>query len=236
MPVEKAGRGGKKAKERAFPPSLAGGCLRYAVMDVLGFGRLIDKESMAAMRAGTALHKEFQQQLRQDYAMCSVEVPLRDNAWGVSGRMDALVETQAGPLVIEYKTVRPERFQAIRENGPLVGHWAQLQLYLVLSSVSKGALVVDERPRGDRLIYHGQQDPVWSTWLQSRIAAVKQYQVQRKLPPREVSLACLSCDRWRRCFASEEERDRQVREHPVWDPNPPVPLPARYHTSGDVVS
>ena len=236
MPVGKAGPGGKKAKERAFPPSLAGGCLRYAVMEVLGFGRLIDPKSQEAMRAGSVLHKEFQGQLQKDHAMCSVEVPLRDNGWGVSGRMDALVQTGTGPLVIEYKTVGSERFQTIREEGPLVAHWAQLQLYLTLSSVAKGALVVDERPRGDRLIYHAQQDPVWTVWLQARVALVKEYQAKRKLPPREVSRACLFCDRWQRCFSSEEERDRQVQEHPQWEPQPPVPLSIGYHISQDIVS
>ena len=35
---------------RWFPPSMAGQCLRYAVMDLLGFGRAIDPDGLLAMR------------------------------------------------------------------------------------------------------------------------------------------------------------------------------------------
>ncbi len=205
-------------------------------MDVLGFGRLIDPESQAAMRAGADWHKTFQQELMRDYAMCSVEVTLRDTDWGVSGRMDAVVETPTGPAVIEYKTVSGDRFQLIQQGGPLVSHWSQLQLYLAVGSIPKGALVVDARPSHQRLIFHAEADPMWAQWLRVRIERVKAYQAVRKLPEREVSQGCLSCDRWQRCFSSEDERDRQVHQHPVWAPEPSVPDLVGYTVSHQVVS
>lgn len=236
MPVEKKANRARKREPRRFPPSLAGSCLRYAVMDVLGFGRLIDPESQAAMRAGSLLHKQFQQELLDAYAMCSVEVVLRDDAWGVSGRMDALIETPAGPAVIEYKTVSTERFQRIQEAGPLVSHWSQLQLYMAVGSLAQGTLVVDDRSTGNRLIFRTDPDPHWAEWLSVRLSRVKEFQAARKLPEREVSQGCLSCDRWQRCFKTEDDRQRAVGEHPVWEPDPPVPERTEFSTSEEIVS
>lgn len=220
MPVKKSG---KERAARHFPPSLAGQCLRYAVMDVLGFGRVIDPESQAAMRAGSDQHKVFQQGLLGAYAMCSVEVPLKDSVWGISGRMDAVVEMTDGPVVIEYKTVSPQRFSRIRQQGPLVPHWAQLQLYLAVSRISRGLLVVDARDIPGRVVFQTDSDPVWGGWLRARIDHVKAHQAARRLPPREVSAECGSCDRWQRCFATADERDAAVQEHPDWDPEPVLP-------------
>ncbi|MCL5116426.1 MAG: hypothetical protein M1272_04685 [Firmicutes bacterium] len=235
MPVKEKGPA-KKREPRRFPPSLAGSCLRYAVMDVLGFGRLIDPESQQAMREGTDRHKVFQQQLLADYAMARVEVPLRDESWGVSGRMDALIETPRGPWVVEYKTVSEERFRLVEESGPILGHWAQLQLYLAVGRMVGGSLVVDQRPSGERLIFHAEPDPVWDAWIRARINQVKAFQTTRKLPSREVSRACLSCDRWQRCFASEADRQNQVSDHPLWEPEPPVPARAAFQRAEEIVS
>lgn len=236
MPIAKKAGGKKPREPRRFPPSLAGSCLRYQVMDVLGFGRLIDQDSQVAMRAGSALHQVFQAELREAYAMCRVEVKIGDNQWGVSGRMDALLDTSVGPWVVEYKTVSPERFERVLEGGPFLTHWAQLQLYMMLAGTTKGSLVVEERPTRRRLIFHADPDPLWIDWLKDRIGRVKTYQLSRKLPDREVSRECLSCDRWQRCFRDESDRAQQVFAHPVWEPEPAVPSRLAFFPSKDIVS
>ncbi|PSR22416.1 MAG: hypothetical protein C7B45_06770 [Sulfobacillus acidophilus] len=234
MPVAKTTKNSRPP--RSFPPSLAGTCLRYAVMEVLGFGRLIDEESQLAMHAGSALHKTFQEELMRGRAMCRVEVAVKDETWGVSGRMDALLETGKGALVVEYKTVASQRFDAIAADGPLFSHWAQLQLYIAVGQLAGGVLVVDERPQGRRIIFSADPDPSWTVWLKARISQVKQHQSMRKLPEREISSACLTCDRWRRCFADPDVRDREVVAHPQWEPRPVAPDTRRFHLASDIVS
>lgn len=234
MPVSKAGA--KPRPLRLFPPSLAGSCLRYAVMEVLGFGRLIEPESQAAMRAGSDQHKLFQAELLEQYALCQVEVPLKDSAWGVSGRLDALVQTPDGPWVVEYKTVSPERFDVIVQQGPPTTHWAQLQLYLAVGDWPQGTLVVERRPDRQRLIFRARADQEWNRWLKARIALVRGFQARRRLPDREVGQHCLSCDRWQRCFKDEADRADQVADHPMWDPQPRLPAGAPYRLASDVVS
>ena len=235
MPV--AGSPKKKTRApRRFPPSLAGHCLRYAVMEVLGFGRLIDPESREAMQAGTLLHKEFQRELLAVYAMAQVEVALKDDGWGVSGRMDAVVEASDGPWVVEYKTVSPERFQSIQQDGPMLAHWAQLQLYLAVGRMDRGALVVEERATGRRLIFHTRSDPEWGAWIEARVAQVKAFQAARKLPEREVSRGCLHCDRWQRCFRTEADLAAAVSAHPEWEPAPSLPRIAAYQPAEEIVS
>jgi hypothetical protein len=205
-------------------------------MELLGFGRLIDEDGRVAMQAGSKLHKMFQQELLRDQATCRVEVPLKDEKWGVSGRMDALLETERGAFVVEYKTVASERFATIACEGPLFSHWAQLQLYIAVGQLRGGSLVVDERPPGRRIIFQADPDPEWALWLKARVAQAKQHQSTRKLPEREISTACLACDRWQRCFASPDVREREVLDHPYWDPRPRAPDTQRFRLASDIVS
>ncbi|PSR32342.1 MAG: hypothetical protein C7B46_14730 [Sulfobacillus benefaciens] len=212
-----------KRAPKLFPPSMAGHCLRYAVMELLGFGRLITPESQAAMRAGSKLHKTFQQELLQKESVRAIEAPIRDVDRGISGRIDAVLDDAQGPLVVEYKTVNHEKFIRIANQGPLIEHWAQLQLYLAVGEFSGGRLVVESRETHGRLTYHSDGDQAWETWVLTRVQLARKYQESRKLPVREISAACGHCDRWQRCFSSEIERDQAVQQHPEWDTDPVLP-------------
>jgi len=217
----------KKRRPKTFSPSLAGHCLRYATMEMLGFGRAIDEETRDAMSQGSRRHKAFQAELGARFPMVKAEVALKDDGWGVSGRLDVLLETARGPEIIEYKTVGGDIFDVIQSTGPLVSHWAQLQLYLAVSAVEHGLLVVENRTQDGRVWYRGRRDPAWEAWLKERIQRVHQAVATRRLPSREISFRCLSCDRWQRCFPTAEARQHAVDEHPAWEPVPPVP-PIRY--------
>ena len=209
---------------RWFPPSLAGQCLRYAVMDLLGFGRAIDPDGLLAMQAGAVLHRQFQAELKREYAeSVAVEVRIRSEELGVSGRIDAIWHRTEGTAVIEYKTVHREKFDDLAETGPLVGHWAQLLLYLDVTGHPLGYLIVECRETGRRRTWRTGPDQAWQGWVRARIQWARAHQASRTLPAREVSQACRQCDRWRRCFASETEREQAILRHPVWEPSPPVP-------------
>jgi hypothetical protein len=210
---------------RRFPPSLAGACLRYAVMDLLGFGRALDAETRAHMAEGAAWHKAFQQALARRGRLLAAEAPIRDVGLGVSGRIDALIQGDQGPAVVEYKTVSPERFLALDQTGrPPEAFWAQLALYLAVTGYREGYLVIAARDASGRvLVFRQPADAGWAAWVVERVRRARGFQELRRLPPREVSRHCLSCDRWQRCFADEAERDRTVADHPEWEPVPPLP-------------
>lgn len=212
-----------RAKSSRVAPSLAGTCLRYAVMDYLGFPRHIDPESRQAMQEGVSWHGVFQSGMLDRYAMAHKEVSLKNDEWGVRGRMDVVIDTPLGPWAIEYKTTSRPRFETIREKGPLVSHWAQLQLYVVLAPMRGGSLVVDNRDSHERLVFHCAPDPDWALWLKHRVGDIVRYGTAKKLPAREVSRSCLHCDRWFQCFPSDQARQAQAEDHPVWEPTPPYP-------------
>jgi hypothetical protein len=221
----KGPRGGRgERRPRAFPPSLAGACLRNATMELLGFGRRISAESRERMAAGSALHREFQAELLASGRLIAAESPVRDEALQVSGRLDALLEGQAGPVVVEYKTVGPERFSQILEEGtPPVTFWAQLVLYLAVTGHPEGRLVIDSRevPRR-RLMFRLDAGSPWEDWVRARVRLAREWADHKRLPPREPGTHCLSCDRWERCYRTVEERDAQVAAHPRWAPDPPL--------------
>ncbi len=214
-------------KPRLFPPSMAGQCMRYAVMELLGFGRLIEPLAQEAMREGSMLHKSFQNELLQTENVRAIEAPIRDPERGISGRMDAVVDFNQGAMVIEYKTVNHDKFVGIADEGPLVSHWAQLQLYLAIGDFAAGRLVVESRMTHGRLTYQSTGDALWQEWVLARVAAAREYQAAHKLPSREVSIQCAHCDRWQRCFKNEAERDEAISEHPQWWTEPPLPAEFR---------
>lgn len=215
---------GKSVKSpKLFPPSMAGACLRYSVMELLRFGRMIDPESLERMRLGTAFHKQFQAQLQERYADVAIEKRMVDADRGISGRIDAVIEEENGPIAVEYKTVGLERFAQMQEQGPVLTHILQLMVYLAMGSFDRGYLIVEARESHERLSWIVTPDPLWIHWIYRRIEKAQAYQTTRKLPEREISRECLRCDRWQRCFKSEMERAEAVVAHPIWNPEPAQP-------------
>lgn len=204
-------------------------------MDILGFGRVIDPESQQAMREGSRLHKVFQEQLLSHYAMAQVEVSIKDSDRGVSGRMDALLATERGSWVVEYKTVSEDRFQMMELAGPFLSHWAQLHLYLMVGGFAGGSLVVDSRGSGARRIFQVLRNEEWEAWIDARIRLAKDFQQKHALPSREISAGCRSCDRWKRCFKTEAARDEAVMAHPEWDPSPEIPQETVFARTAEIV-
>jgi hypothetical protein len=125
--------------------------------------------------------------------------------------------------VIEYKTVSGERFERIRQKGPPVDHVAQLALYLEVTGYPEGRLVVESRETGERMSFSLSAETGWGAWLRTRILTAHTAEEQRTLPPREISLGCETCDRWQRCFKTEEARASAVAAHPQWEPVPALP-------------
>lgn len=212
-----------KSSVPGFSPGLAGLCLRYAVMDMLRFGRELDPESLAAMHEGSRRHRAYQAELKAGPGVIAIERRVADASGRIAGRMDAVVTWRDRPQVIEYKTVNGSRFEQICATGPLISHVAQLLLYLELTGYDQGRLVVESRETGERREYSMTSDPGWASWLRERSARALAAADQHQLPEREVSAGCLSCDRWRRCFKDVAERSQRVAAHPLWEPDPALP-------------
>lgn len=220
----------RSKKPKTFAPSLAGRCLRYVVMDLLGFGRIMTDDTLAAMRAGASWHKTFQAGIARQSEVVGLELPVKNEELGISGRIDAVVRENGQTVAVEYKTVHDDKFREIAAHGPVFDHWAQLALYVNLGNYDMGRLIVDNRESEERLGWDLLPDPQWKAWIVERIQLAQNHQLQRTLPSREISVRCLYCDRWQRCFKTAEERDERVQSHPQWEPNPP--LPEQFFTTG----
>ncbi len=193
------------------------------VMDLLGFGRMLSQDTLSAMRTGSSWHKTFQSRLVHETEVVGLELPIKNGELGISGRIDAVIQEKGQMVAVEYKTVNGDKFRQIEEYGPLFDHWAQLALYVNLGDYDRGRLIVDNRDSEERLSWDLLPDPKWSTWVITRIQLARKHQLQRTLPSREISLGCLHCDRWQRCFKTAEERAQMVQSHPQWEPNPSLP-------------
>ncbi|MBX5467893.1 MAG: PD-(D/E)XK nuclease family protein [Firmicutes bacterium] len=207
----------------AVPAAVAGGCLRYAVMEVLGFGRQIEAAARQAMAEGAMGHRRFQAELATASVLVAAEVAFGGPAVGVRGRVDAVVQWGGEAVAVEFKTVDESGFEGICREGPRYAHVAQLATYLEFGPYPRGILVVEARDSRRRVGFALTQDAVFGQWLRQRVAAALEWAASRRLPPREVSVRCQHCDRWPRCFADTAARDQAVAAHPRWEPAPPVP-------------
>ncbi len=195
-------------------------------MGLLGFGRRLDDATRARMAEGVALHRQFQQELGDRGLLVRAEVSIRDPDHLMSGRIDALIHEGAEAVPLEYKTVNPARFAEMRQKGPAVSHWAQLALYLACPPrpFSHGILVVDERaPAGGRLVARQSVGTPFSDWVVNRVQQAWRWAEEGTLPPREPARHCLDCDRWARCYRTEDDRLAAVAVHPDWEPMPTMP-------------
>lgn len=195
-------------------------------MGLLGFGRLLDEATRARMAAGTAMHRQFQQELAARGVLVRAEVSIRDPALLMSGRIDALVREGGEAVPLEYKTANPIRFAQLAQDGPAVSHWAQLALYLACPPrpFAYGVLVVDERADGGgRLVARQPVGTAFADWVVQRVQQAWAWAGEGQLPPREPARHCLDCDRWQRCYRTEGDRQEAVQAHPTWEP--PLPMP-----------
>ncbi len=195
-------------------------------MGLLGFGRRLDEDTRVRMAAGTAMHRQFQQELTDRGLLVRAEVTIRDPGLLMSGRIDAVIHEGTEAVPLEYKTVNSVRFAQMRQEGPGVSHWAQLALYLACPPrpFSHGVLVVDERaPAGGRLVARQPAGSLFADWVVARVQQAWRWAEEGALPPREPALHCLDCDRWERCYRTDEERQTAVAAHPAWDPSPAMP-------------
>lgn len=195
-------------------------------MGLLGFGRRLDEDTRVRMAAGTAMHRQFQQELADRGLLVRAEVTIRDPGLLMSGRIDAVIHEGAEAVPLEYKTVNPARFAQMRQEGPVVSHWAQLALYLACPPrpFSHGVLVVDERaPAGGRLVARQPAGSQFADWVVARVQQAWRWAEDGVLPPREPALHCLDCDRWERCYRTEDDRAAAVEAHPAWEPSPAMP-------------
>lgn len=205
-----------------FPPSLAGACLRYAAMELAGYSRRPDAEAFAAMARGSRRHRDFVAELRRRGVLVAAEAEVIDPAWGVRGRVDAWVQGDGGPVLVEYKSTTRDRLDAwLAADRVPVRFYAQIVLYLAVTRRPQGLLVVED-DSGRRLSVPVGPDPRWTGWVRTRVARARAA-ARGPLPPPEVGPACLACDRWFHCFANESERDARVGGTPAWAPDPPLP-------------
>jgi len=210
-------------RARAVPASVAGGCLRYAVMEVLGFGRLLEPQTRQAMAEGSVGHRRFQGELAEAALLVTAEAPLKAADGAVRGRIDAVIRWRGDPAAVEFKTLHDAAFDVVLNGGPRYRHVAQLATYLEFGAFPRGLLVVEGRPSQRRVSFCLSRNAELGRWLKARIEATLRWAAEHRLPSREVSSHCLDCDRWRRCFKDEAERDQAVAQHPRWEPEPPLP-------------
>lgn len=210
-------------RRRAVPAAVAGGCLRYVVMEVLGFGRQLEPETLTAMAEGSEGHRRFQGELAKAALLVTAEAPLKAGEGAVRGRVDAVIHWRGDPTAVEFKTMDDAAFDAVLDRGPRYRHVAQLATYLEFGAYGRGVLVVEGRPSRRRVGFCLARDEAMGRWLRARVEEGLRWAEARRLPPREVSRHCLECDRWRRCFRDEGEREAAVAAHPQWEPEPPLP-------------
>lgn len=148
-------RAPKVTQKKSFSPSSIGGnysgalCPRRWVLAFRGesmWNDEVDAIGMATMKNGTASHDRIQKALEKSGILVEAEREIWYEDPPIHGFIDAIVEIDGIPAVVEIKTTREEAFRARQANmTAMPQHMYQILLYLKLTGIKSGVLLYENR-------------------------------------------------------------------------------------------
>ena len=136
-----------KNKTFKFSPSSVAKCSREVVYAMLGYPKTeIPTRVLRIFDNGDSMHERYQNWFGEMGILISPELEIYDEDLGVSGRTDALIRLDNELILVELKSANWrafERMQKTRE--PKEDYVLQLQLYLHLTGIEKGIILIENK-------------------------------------------------------------------------------------------
>lgn len=135
-------------KGNYFSPSSLCGCRRAAYFDyMLVPGKEErDPRTQATFDDGKYRHLRWQKDFEQAGILIAKEKFVQIPEWQVRGSLDAIVQIQAKPWVVELKGINQNGFERInRAKQGAIDHRIQLHIYMKAAKVPRGILVYENK-------------------------------------------------------------------------------------------
>lgn len=205
-----------KAEERRetgnfkFFPSSIGKCSRMVVYEMLGYQKKeLPPKVLRILDNGNSMHLRYQDMFAEMGILIAPELPIKEPELGISGRTDALIKIEDELILVELKSANQKACDKMRKNNlPKEEYVMQLQLYLHLTGIQKGIILVENKNDQELLEYAVNYDPEIAKKLISKIEHCIKHAKQGKLPPREYEMVgwdspCKFCDFNEECWKQE---------------------------------
>jgi CRISPR/Cas system-associated exonuclease Cas4 (RecB family) len=196
-----------------FYPSSVGFCSRRIVMQMIGLDKPIpDPRIIRIMDNGNSVHERYENYFAEMGILVTPELSLKHEELRISGRSDAIIripsdETAYELAIIEIKSSNNNQFNRMVKDGkPKDEHYMQLQLYMYLTGIKKGAILVENKDNQDVWEYWCDYDPELAHQIVDKIRRVNAFVDENLknenkekliLPEREfekTSFECRYCD------------------------------------------
>lgn len=203
-------------------PSMVGHCSRQIVMSILQYpSRPKTPKDLRVFDVGDSMHEDYQEYFQKMGILVARELPLNSeskNPWvssecarlRIRGRLDAIVRIDRRLYVVELKSAKESSFKRMLENGPYEEYVDQLTLYMYLTRITNGIILVENKNDQDPHEFKIPYDEKRALEIVEKIVRINKFVFDLKLPPREhrkEDIQCkYLCDFKDICWSRDAER------------------------------
>jgi hypothetical protein len=197
----------RESKEFKFYPSSIGKCPREIVYAMLGYPRPeIPSRVLRIFDNGDSMHERYQNWFAEMGILISPELPIKDDELGISGRTDALIRLNDELILVELKSSNANQFERMQKAGaPREEFSQQLQLYLHLTGIKKGIILIENKNDQSILEFEEEYDNTMANELVRKIRSCIHHAKEGTLPDRpfnKSSFECRYCDFNTECWST----------------------------------
>jgi CRISPR/Cas system-associated exonuclease Cas4 (RecB family) len=225
------GRKPGHVQKTSFAPSSIGyqhhKCARKWVLAFRGaqFDEVTNAQSISVMEAGTDSHERIQEAFRRAGILQEKELELITTNPPTRGFVDAVIDFDGEPVVVEVKTTNNSNFTYRKgTNTPTPYHRYQILIYMHGLNIKKGALFYENRDSGEILIIPIELDSKNKEILDEALEWMREvYKAYEndKLPTRagknSDSVICRQCPVNNVCWNQESDGDIKIKTMKVHD-------------------
>jgi len=150
---------------------------------------------------GWSLHEKWQSLFVECGVAVQVETTRKSSTWDLYHTPDAIIEILGRKYVVEIKSM--STFQFVKLNTPPANAIRQVQLYMHLTGIPDGIVLVEDKNNQDFKVWEVEYDPEFVAPFLSRLDNIQKllkiYKKDQRLPRRLLSCESIESGRAKNC-------------------------------------
>ena len=201
-----------------FYPSSVGRCPRYITYVMLGFLEVkFPAQIIRVMNNGNHVHSRIQETLDNMGIVIASELPLNKDSddirvadicrrYRISGRLDNIIRLDGCDYIVEIKSAKDRYFKQWKKaNEPDPKHYKQIQLYMYITGIKQGIILVENKNDQELLEFRVEYDQECINEIMKVIQYINSHVDECIVPERayaKTSFECRFCDANVMCWSS----------------------------------
>lgn len=190
-------------------------CQRMQVYGLLGTkpdSLKSDPRWARAANLGDKTHELIAEYFRSAGILEAEEMPIPDNDWHISGRVDYIIKWQDERVIVDAKSMDSGKYESYHGSEKQRAAYAQIQIYLAILKLKWGKILSFNRDKCQWQEYDVRYEEAHAKWLLDRAAAITMYVAEGIIPPYDVVKPhdCYFCPFQGRCDRDEAQQSGEV--------------------------